>query len=152
MALKLIAKQLEKLYQEIPEDCGFTAGPLEDDMLHWEASIPGPEESPYKGGRFWLRIDFTADYPFRPPKIFFLTKVFHPNVEPDGKICVDFLQDEWKPSYTIGYILMAICSLLLHPNPEKPASQEVANIYISDQEQFTKTAAEWTKLHAPPDV
>lgn len=47
---------------------------------------------------------------------------------------------------------MAICSLLLHPNPEKPASQEVANIYISDQEQFTKTAAEWTKLHAPPDV
>jgi ubiquitin-protein ligase len=47
---------------------------------------------------------------------------------------------------------MAICSLLLHPNPENPASQEVANIYINDPEQFTKTAEEWTKIHAPPEV
>lgn len=152
MALKLIAKQLEKLYQEIPEECGFSAGPLEDDMLHWEASILGPEDSPYHGGRFWLRIDFTADYPFRPPKIIFLTKVFHPNVEPDGKICIDFLQDEWKPSYTIGYLLMAICSLLLHPHPDNPAHQEAANMYLSDPEKFKQTAEEWTKLHAPLDV
>lgn len=121
-------------------------------VLHWEASILGPEDSPYHGGRFWLRIDFTADYPFRPPKIIFLTKVFHPNVEPDGKICIDFLQDEWKPSYTIGYLLMAICSLLLHPHPDNPAHQEAANMYLSDPEKFKQTAEEWTKLHAPLDV
>lgn len=158
-------------------------------VLHWEASILGPvslwrcifsdfntsivqqgnfltcvdcwqEDSPYHGGRFWLRIDFTADYPFRPPKvqwqflwylyfsvcwlnlgvqllicivhvndkffnfhfiwqIIFLTKVFHPNVEPDGKICIDFLQDEWKPSYTIGYRkcwMELFFNLLMHIN------------------------------------
>ncbi|XP_069125259.1 ubiquitin-conjugating enzyme E2 D2-like [Argopecten irradians] len=150
MALKLITKQLQQLYQDIPDDYGMTAGPLEDDMLHWQASIPGPVDSPYSGGMFPLQITFTTDYPFRPPKIKFGVKVYHPNVEKDGKICMDFLQSEWKPSFSIGYILMAISSLMLNPNVENPADQDIANMYLQSQEEYVKIATEWTQSYADP--
>ncbi|KAK3090555.1 hypothetical protein FSP39_012643 [Pinctada imbricata] len=106
------------------------------------------EETPYRGGHFYLRIDFTADYPFRPPKIWFQTKVFHPNIDKEGKICIDFLQDEWKPSYSIGYILMAICSLLLEPNLDNPISEEVADMCMNNPEEFRKIAEQWTAEYA----
>ncbi|XP_060064193.1 ubiquitin-conjugating enzyme E2 D2B-like [Ylistrum balloti] len=148
MALKLITKQLQDLYRDIPDECGLSAGPLEDDMLHCQAVIPGPENSPYFGGLFCLEITFTTDYPFRPPKIKFGTKIFHPNVEKDGKICMDFLQSEWKPSFSIAYILMAISSLMHTPNTDNPANPDIANMYINNQEDFVKTAMEWTSAHA----
>ncbi|XP_052069832.1 ubiquitin-conjugating enzyme E2-17 kDa-like isoform X1 [Mytilus californianus] len=147
MALRIINKQFQQLWQEIPEEFGFTAGPLEDDLLHWQASLLGPTDSPYSSGRFFLRLDFTTDFPFKPPKILFQTKIYHPNVTEDGKICADFLT-EWKPSFSIGYILQAIQSLLLFPNADNPAAPEVAKEFLDNKEQFEKTAVEWTKSYA----
>lgn len=147
MALRIINKQFQDLWQEIPEEYGFTAGPLEDDLLHWQASIVGPAETPYNSGRFWIRLDFTTDFPFKPPKILFQTKIYHPNITEEGKICADFLT-EWKPSFSIGYILQAIQSLLLFPNAENPAVQEIANEYLNNKELFEKNAAEWTVKYA----
>ncbi|XP_052069833.1 ubiquitin-conjugating enzyme E2-17 kDa-like isoform X2 [Mytilus californianus] len=121
MALRIINKQFQQLWQEIPEEFGFTAGPLEDDLLHWQASLLGP--------------------------ILFQTKIYHPNVTEDGKICADFLT-EWKPSFSIGYILQAIQSLLLFPNADNPAAPEVAKEFLDNKEQFEKTAVEWTKSYA----
>ncbi|KAH3872983.1 hypothetical protein DPMN_036207, partial [Dreissena polymorpha] len=120
-------------------------------ILHWKASIMGPEHSPYEGGQFYLRIDFTADYPLEPPKVWFLTEVYHPNVDSKGKICVDFLQHEWKPSFSISYILLAICSLLALPNAENPVVQEIADVYLHDKPTFDKIAVEMTLEHAKPD-
>lgn len=149
MALKILAKQLQRVHEELPQQHGFSAGPLEDDLLHWEASILGPEDSPYQGGQFDLRIDFPTDYPLRPPKIWFLTKIFHPNVEEDGKICVDFLLSDWKPSsFSISYIILAICSLMAHPNAENPAVQEIADMYLKDREKFDATARQYTEEYA----
>lgn len=151
MALKFLSKQLQRVFEELPQQPGFSAGPLEDDLLHWEASIVGPDETPYQGGQFYLRIDFTADYPLKPPKIWFLTKIFHPNVDANGKICIDFLQDEWKPSFSISYILLAICSLLMSPNAENPIVQEIADLYVKDRKQFEEKARQMTLEHAKPD-
>lgn len=148
MALKLITKQLQDLYRDIPDEYGLSAGPLEDDMLHWQAAIPGPDDSPYSGGLFCLEITFTTDYPFRPPKIRFGTQIFHPNVEKDGKICMDFLRSDWKPSFSIGYILMAISSLMHTPNVENPADPDIANMYLNNNEEFVRIATEWTRDHA----
>ncbi|XP_033740114.1 ubiquitin-conjugating enzyme E2-17 kDa-like [Pecten maximus] len=150
MALKLITKQLQELYRDIPDEFGLSAGPLEDDLLHWQASLPGPDNSPYSEGMFPLQITFTTDYPFRPPKIKFGIRIFHPNVEKDGKICMDFLQSEWKPSFSIGYILMAISSLMHTPNIDNPADQDIANMYLQNQEEFVKLATEWTRTYALP--
>ncbi|XP_052267027.1 ubiquitin-conjugating enzyme E2 2-like isoform X5 [Dreissena polymorpha] len=146
-----MTNQLQRVSDELPQRPGFSAGPLEDDLLHWKASIMGPEHSPYEGGQFYLRIDFTADYPLEPPKVWFLTEVYHPNVDSKGKICVDFLQHEWKPSFSISYILLAICSLLALPNAENPVVQEIADVYLHDKPTFDKIAVEMTLEHAKPD-
>ncbi|KAK3601813.1 hypothetical protein CHS0354_041728 [Potamilus streckersoni] len=148
MALKLIRKQLELVHNELRLEDGFSAGPLEDDLLHWQASIQGPADSPYAGGQFWLKIQFSADYPLKPPKVWFSTKIFHPNVDEKGKICVDFLLSEWKPSFTVMYILQALCSLLLHPNADNPAVPQIADMYQKDREKFDATARQWTEQYA----
>ncbi|KAJ8319437.1 hypothetical protein KUTeg_004528 [Tegillarca granosa] len=142
--------QLMNLSNEIPEEYGLKAGPLEEDstLMHWQAQLPGPEDSPYHGGSFLLRIDFSHDYPFKAPKIKFQTKIFHPNVEDDGEICTNFLHSGWKPSYSIGYVLLAIASLLLHPNAEEPADEKIASMYLNNREEFDRKAREYTQLHA----
>ena len=92
----------------------------------WEATLPGPEGSPYEGGIFFLNIIFPVDYPFKPPKCSFRTRVYHPNVNSNGSICVSVLKDEWSPALTITKILLSISSLLTDPNPNDPLVPEIA--------------------------
>lgn len=80
----------------------ISAGPIESSNIYlWGASIIGPSDSPYDGGLFSLQISIPSDYPFEPPKVQFVTKIFHPNVKPDGSICLDILKDQWSPALTI---------------------------------------------------
>ena len=62
-------------------------------------------------------VMFPTDYPFKPPKIKFITKVYHPNIAADGRICIDILQDKWSPALTLSRVLLSISSLLNEPNP-----------------------------------
>ena len=79
-AKKRLEKELTNFNKEEQE--GLTAGPVDDsDLFKWEASLTGPEDSPYEGGTFALNIEFPKDYPYKPPKVVFTTKVFHPNVK-----------------------------------------------------------------------
>ena len=95
----------------------ISAGPKGDDLFTWTATILGPEDSPYQGGIFFLDITFPHDYPFKPPRVVFLTKVYHPNVASTGAICLDILKDAWSPALTISRVLLSISSLLTDPNP-----------------------------------
>ncbi|XP_057549176.1 ubiquitin-conjugating enzyme E2-17 kDa-like isoform X2 [Amaranthus tricolor] len=102
MASKRIVKELKDLQKDPPTSC--SAGPVGEDMFHWQATIMGPTESPYAGGVFLISIHFPPDYPFKPPKVAFKTKVFHPNINSNGSICLDILKEQWSPALTISKV------------------------------------------------
>uniref|UniRef100_A0A8C7XTI0 E2 ubiquitin-conjugating enzyme n=1 Tax=Oryzias sinensis TaxID=183150 RepID=A0A8C7XTI0_9TELE len=100
MALKRISKELTDLSRDPPAQC--SAGPVGEDMFHWQATIMGPPDSPYQGGVFFLTIHFPTDYPFKPPKVAFTTRIYHPNINSNGSICLDILRSQWSPALTIS--------------------------------------------------
>jgi ubiquitin-conjugating enzyme E2 D/E len=116
--------------------------------MSWQATIMGPADSPYQGGIFQLEINFPIDYPFKPPKVKFLTKIYHPNVNSSGGICLDILKDQWSPALTISKVLLSICSLLTDPNPDDPLVPEIAHVYKTDRERYNTTAREYTRKYA----
>ena len=129
MALKRITKELQDIGRDPPAQC--SAGPVGDDLFHWQATIMGPPDSPYQNGVFFLRraqkasqelpvihkileaffelcppdIQFPTDYPFKPPKVAFTTKIYHPNINSNGSICLDILRSQWSPALTIAKVL-----------------------------------------------
>merc|ERR1711939_199013 len=147
MALKRIMKELKDLSNDPPANC--SAGPqTQDDMFTWKATVMGPQGSPYAGGVFFLNVTFPTDYPFKPPKVTFITKIYHCNVNSSGSICLDILKDQWSPALTINKVLLSISSLLTDPNPDDPLVPEIAHIYKTDRSRYTKTAQEWCKKYA----
>ena len=146
-ALKRIQKELIDLGKDPPANC--SAGPVDDkDQYHWQATIMGPEDSPFQGGVFFLTIHFPTDYPFKPPKLMFTTRIYHPNISSKGSICLDILKEQWSPALTISKTLLSISSLLTDPNPDDPFVPEIANIYKSDRAQYEANAKEWTRKYA----
>lgn len=146
MALKRIRKELEDLKRDPPAQC--SAGPVGDDLFHWQATIMGPPDSPYQGGVFFLTIHFPTDYPFKPPKVSFTTRIYHPNINSNGSICLDILRSQWSPALTISKVLLSICSLLCDPNPDDPLVPEIARIYKTDRDKYNELAREWTRKYA----
>jgi len=112
------------------------------------AVLTGPEGTPYEGGMFFLDITFPADYPFKPPKVLFTTKIYHCNVNNDGGICLDILKDQWSPALGIGKVILSILALLQDPNPEQPLIPEIGQVYKENKAKYDATAAEWTEKYA----
>jgi ubiquitin-conjugating enzyme E2 D/E len=146
MALKRIQRELQELGRDPPANC--SAGPVGEDLFHWQATIMGPDESPYSGGVFFLDIHFPNDYPFKPPKVTFLTRIYHCNINGNGGICLDILKDQWSPALTISKVLLSVCSLLTDPNPGDPLVPEIANILKTNLQQHDATARDWTAKYA----
>lgn len=141
-----INKELLDLGRDPPANC--SAGPVGDDLFHWQATIMGPDDSPYAGGVYFLNICFPADYPFKPPKVSFTTRIYHCNINANGGICLDILKDQWSPALTISKVLLSICSLLTDPNPDDPLVPEIATLLRSDRAKHDATAREWTSKYA----
>ncbi|GAY37712.1 hypothetical protein CUMW_031150 [Citrus unshiu] len=168
MASKRINKELKDLQKDPPASCSAVnltyqptnlshdgrnktlkiLGPVADDMFHWQATIMGPSDSPFAGGVFLVSIHFPPDYPFKPPKVAFRTKVFHPNINSNGSICLDILKEQWSPALTISKVLLSICSLLTDPNPDDPLVPEIAHMYKTDRAKYETTARSWTQKYA----
>ncbi|CAG8511903.1 10579_t:CDS:2 [Ambispora gerdemannii] len=133
------AKRIQKELAEISLD------PPCDNLYEWVSTIVGPAESPYATGIFFLDITFPQDYPFKPPKVVFRTRIYHCNINSTGAICLDILKDNWSPALTISKVLLSICSLLTDANPHDPLVGSIANQYLHDREEHDRTAREWTK-------
>ena len=144
--MRRLKKELEEIRNDPPSNC--SAGPIGDDMYNWEASIIGPSDSPYSGGIFKLKLQFCDDFPFKPPKVKFITKILHPNIDCYGNICLDILNKNWSPVLNVTKLLLSISSLLTDPNPDDPLDAEVAYIYKNDNQKFVKMARNYTLKHA----
>ena len=146
-SLRRIARDLKELQDGPLSNC--SACPVDESNLHvWKANIIGPDDSPYARGIFFLDIEFPLDYPFKPPHIRFVTKVYHPNINATGGICLDILKGQWSPALSIGKVLLSICSLLTDANPRDPLMPEIARQYENDRPAFELTAREWTQKYA----
>ncbi|XP_039340682.1 ubiquitin-conjugating enzyme E2 D2 isoform X2 [Mauremys reevesii] len=106
--------ELNDLARDPPAQC--SAGPVGDDMFHWQATIMGPNDSPYQGGVFFLTIHFPTDYPFKPPKVAFTTRIYHPNINSNGSICLDILRSQWSPALTISKASQDLCGRFRNRN------------------------------------
>ncbi|XP_069178754.1 ubiquitin-conjugating enzyme E2-17 kDa isoform X2 [Procambarus clarkii] len=146
MALKRINKEMKDLMRDPPGQC--SAGPIDNDPFNCQATIMGPPDTPYEGGLFDLRIDFPADYPFKPPKVWFVTPIYHPNISDRGTICLDIIDKNWSPTLSISKVLLTICALLTDPNPDDPWRKDIADIYKSDRAKYEYLAREWTQKYA----
>jgi len=145
-----MAKRLQNELAEFSRNStSYPKVTLPEDTLHkWKVQILGPDKTPYEKGIFNLEIEIPVEYPFKPPKLKFTTKVYHPNVKSDGMICHSELRELWSPQRKISDILNIVKNLLETPNPDDPLEPEIAAVYKNDKNKFNKTAKEWTSKYA----
>ena len=125
---------------------------VNNDFRHWKGRIKGPIDTCYQGGVFDVDIIIPDDYPFKPPKMKFDTKIWHPNISSvTGAICLDILKNEWTPALTIRTALISLQALMCEPVPNDPQDAVVAKQYMSDIKLFNETAKHWVEEYANPE-
>ena len=145
--LKRLNMELKEIIESPQLNC--SAGPINNDnMYEWEAFIIGPDDTPYQGGTFKLKITFPQNYPFKPPIIYFVTKIYHCNINYSGGICLDILNTNWSPALTISKVLLSICSLLNEANPDDPLVENIASLYNKDRTLHDYNARQYTLKYA----
>jgi len=149
-SLRKLQKEHEEInkLQESEEEPSISAQPTGDDYFSWQGTINGPKNTPYEDGVFFLEILFPKDYPFKPPKVKFQTKIYHCNVNEKGEICLGILKDGWSPALNILKVLQAIQKLLEIPDPDTPLLAEIAKLYKDNKDEHDKRAKAYTKKYA----
>ena len=129
----------------------------ETNMLNWKILIFGPNETIYESGIFECEFNFPKEYPNKPPEFKFITKIPHPNIYHDGKVCISILHDgideynyediseRWNPSHSVDSIIMSIISILSNPNLESPANIDIAILYRNNYNEYKKIIYELIK-------
>ncbi|KAJ3555214.1 hypothetical protein NM688_g2698 [Phlebia brevispora] len=115
---------------------GITAAPHEDNLRYFDVTIQGPDGSPFQNGVFRLELFLPEEYPMAPPKVRFLTKIYHPNI------------DKWSPALQIRTVLLSIQALLSAPNPDDPLATDVAKHYKENEKDAQRVSREWTEKYA----
>jgi ubiquitin-protein ligase len=142
-------KRINDEYNDInTNDYGLSAAINEDDPRKWTVIFFGPSNSPYEEGVFKININFKNNYPFEAPICKFLTKIYHPNIDTSGNICLDTLKSNWSPVLSIPKLILSIISLLNDPNPLSPLNGEAAHLFLKNKEQYNNIIREYTKKYA----
>ncbi|XP_018591744.1 ubiquitin-conjugating enzyme E2 S isoform X2 [Scleropages formosus] len=144
--LRLVYKEVTALAADPPE--GIKIYPSEEDITELHTAIEGPEGTPFAGGVFRMRLVLGKDFPAAPPKGYFLTKIFHPNVGHKGEICVNVLKRDWRAELGLRHVLLTIKCLLIHPNPESALNEEAGRLLLEDYAEYASRARLLTEIHA----
>ncbi|XP_039252991.1 ubiquitin-conjugating enzyme E2 G2-like [Styela clava] len=152
MAAKRLMAEYKQLATQAPE--GIVAGPKEEsNYFEWDACIMGPIGTPFEGGVFSAVMTFPSDYPLSPPTMRFTCDMFHPNIYPDGRVCISILHapgddpmgyessaERWSPVQSVEKILLSVISMLAEPNPESGANVDASKMWRDNRELFNKKA------------
>mmetsp|Transcript_25342 Transcript_25342/g.22378 ORF Transcript_25342/g.22378 Transcript_25342/m.22378 type:complete len:150 (-) Transcript_25342:270-719(-) len=141
-----ILKETQKLGQEKVQ--GIETQVDDKNYRHFYVKIYGPGNTPYEGGIFNAELLLPDEYPMSPPKVIFCTKIYHPNIDNLGRICLDILKDKWSPALQIRSVLLSIQALLSSPNPDDPLNNEAANLWKTNESAAIKKAKEYTQNYA----
>ncbi|KAK8802106.1 hypothetical protein WA158_006501 [Blastocystis sp. Blastoise] len=140
-----------KILQTSPPP-GIFVYPDDENMYSFKADITGPEGSPYEDGLFKVSLTLPERYPFEPPKVRFDTPIYHPNIDSNGRICLDLLKmppaGNWAPSINISTLLTSIRLLIAEPNAKDGLVPEISELFLKDKEQYQICAKEFTLKHA----
>lgn len=146
--IKQLAKELKNL-DETPPD-GIKVGVNDDDFTTIFADIEGPAGTPYENGVFRMKLILSSDFPHSPPKGYFLTKIFHPNIANNGEICVNTLKKDWNPTLGLRHVLLVIRCLLIEPFPESALNEQAGKMLLENYEEYARLARLYTGIHAKP--
>ncbi|XP_068608771.1 ubiquitin-conjugating enzyme E2 L3-like [Brachionichthys hirsutus] len=120
----------------------------ESNVYNWKVLIV-PDSPPYNKGAFWIDVIFPPEYPFKPPKITFKTKIYHPNIDEKGQVCLPIISAEnWKPATKAKQVIDSLISLVSCPEPQHPLRADLAEEYNKDPAKFKKNAEEHTKKYS----
>jgi len=142
---RIVKETLRLIAEPVP---GIKCQADEMNMRYFHVSIDGPKDSPYEGGKFSLELFLPEEYPMAAPKVRFLTKIYHPNIDKLGRICLDILKDKWSPALQIRTVLLSIQALLSAPNPDDPLDNEVADLWKNAEQEAISIAKQWTEKWA----
>ncbi|GFR82347.1 ubiquitin-conjugating enzyme E2 N [Elysia marginata] len=145
-----IIKETQRLMAEPVS--GITAVPDEHNSRYFHVVVAGPSQSPYEGGLFKLELFLPEEYPMSAPKVRFMTKIYHPNIDKLGRICLDILKDKWSPALQIRTVLLSIQALLSAPNPDDPLDNNVADHWKTNEKSAIEQARQWTQQYAKASI
>uniref|UniRef100_A0A7S4JR19 UBC core domain-containing protein n=1 Tax=Odontella aurita TaxID=265563 RepID=A0A7S4JR19_9STRA len=147
MATRRLQKEWASNAKNPLDYCTFNL--VGDDIHHWEARLSGPSGTPYAGGTFVVDLDFPAQYPFKAPKIRFVTPVYHPNVKTDtGEICGDLIEENWGPTLNVRHCAGVLRGVLESPEPDHPLEPEIASQMRERPGEFEKAVVRHVREHA----
>jgi|ERR1712126_755836 len=144
--MRILGKEMQNLKMEPLE--GISVILDDQDITQVEAIIDGPADTPYYGGKFRVKLTIGKDFPQGPPKGFFVTKIFHPNVSSKGEICVNTLKKDWKSDLGLRHVLLTIKCLLIVPNPESALNEEAGKLLLERYDDYCARARLYTDIHA----
>lgn len=144
--IKQLAKELKNLDETPPE--GIKVVVNDDDFSTIYADIEGPAGTPYENGIFRMKLILSRDFPHSPPKGYFMTKIFHPNIATNGEICVNTLKKDWNPSLGLRHVLLVVRCLLIEPFPESALNEQAGKMLLENYEEYARLARLYTGIHA----
>jgi len=135
---------------------GFFARPASNsdnttNLMKWDCGVPGKKGTDWEDGIYKVTMEFTEDYPSKPPKCKFTPPLFHPNVYPSGRICLSIINEDegWRPAITIKQMLLGIQDLLDTPNPNSPAQTEAYQLFVRDRAAYNRRVKEEARRNTP---
>ena len=144
-----ITNEVAQIHKNAAEYSNMFEIKIKDENIYqYEVMLHGPEDSLYAGYKFLLSVTLPPKYPFDPINVKFITPISHVNVNKNGNICLDILNNAWAPSQNILSVMISLRLLLSEPNPKDPYNSDLAEMFRRDPIQYVNAIKRHCNKHA----